>query len=226
MTAPTQAPADPRPEFELLLTYAVGDLLTAWPSGSAEAVRDALAGLLPRLADFYGPAAATLGADWYDEVRAAQQAPGRFRAIPATLPDLGRFDTLARWGVGPLFQAEPDLEAAQAKVVGGFTRIIGDAHRDTVVGSLAQDPQGKGWRRQTVGETCDFCTAIAANGAVYSARTANFSSHDDCDCIAVPEFGPAVKVRPYVPSTKYRSEAARKRNNRRLRDHLARTGAA
>lgn len=222
MTAPPlESPvASPRPELELLLSYAVGDLLAEWVTGTAEQVRDALAAALPSLAALYGPAAATLGADWYDDARAVSGARGRFRAVPAELPTVERFESLAGWGTGPLFQAEPDVPAAQALVKGGFQRIVADAHRDTIIGSLAADPQGAGWRRQTAGETCTFCTRIAARGAVYSARTAAFSAHDDCDCLAVPVWGHAVKVLPYVPSQRFRSEASRDRNNARTRAWL------
>jgi len=60
------------------------------------------------LVAIYGSAAATLGADWYDEMRAAAAVKGRFRAIPAELPDQGRTDALARRGVSPLFSADFD----------------------------------------------------------------------------------------------------------------------
>jgi len=213
----------PPPELGLLVELALADLVASWVSGSAEAVRDALAATLPELVALYGSAAVALGADWYDELREGAGVDGRFRAIPAVLPDRGRTDSLAGWGVGPLFQAEPDIPTAQAKVAGGLQRIIADAHRDTVIASLTADPQAAGWRRQTVGETCEFCTLIAGRGAVYSAKTAQFASHDDCDCVAVPVWGDAVKVLPYTPSQRFRSQRARDANNARIRAALGAT---
>jgi hypothetical protein len=229
----------PRADLELLLSLALADLAASWVTGPAEAVRDALAATLPDLVALYGSAAATLGADWYDDFRADALAPGRFRAIPAELPDQGRFDSLVGWGTQPLWPSErtfedddgntvtetvePDPELARSRVAGGFQRIVADAHRDTIIGSLAADPAGKGWRRQTTGGSCKFCVRIAGRGAVYSARTARFSSHDDCDCIAVPEFGEAVKVLPYVPSQRFRSQSSRDANNARVREFLRTT---
>lgn len=218
MTAP---PVEaPTAELKLLTSLALADLAAEWVSGTAEQVRDALIGTLPALADLYGSAAAALGADWYDESRAVSGARGRFRAVVADLPTVERFESLAGWGTGPLFQAEPDVEAARAQVSGGLQRVIADAHRDTVIGSLARDPEAAGWRRKTVGDTCGFCTMIAGRGAVYSARTALFSAHDDCDCVAVPTWGEQVKVLPYVPSQKFRTPEQRAANNARLRQHL------
>jgi hypothetical protein len=60
--------------------------------------------------------------------------------------------------------------------------------RDSVMQSLNRDPKGRGWRRQTTGKSCAFCVMLAGRGAVYSAATVRFKSHDYCDCIAVPVF--------------------------------------
>jgi hypothetical protein len=81
------------------------------------------------------------------------------------------------------------MAAAQSQVEGGLQKLVGDMHRQTVVRSLAADPQAKGWARQTTGKSCAFCVMLAGRGAVYSARTANFSSHNHCDCMAVPKWG-------------------------------------
>jgi hypothetical protein len=199
---------------------ALSDLAAEFVTGPPEQVRDAIAAALPDLVALYGSAATALGADWYDEVRASAGTTGRFRAIPADLPDQGRLDSLVGWGTQPLFADEPQIEVAQSKVAGGFQRIVADAHRDTVIGSLARDPQAKGWSRQTTGKSCEFCVMIAGRGAVYNARTALFSSHDDCDCIAVPKFGEVQQVLPYVPSQRFRSQASRDANNARVRAFL------
>lgn len=218
MTAPPIDQA--RVDLELIIAEALLDLGASWVAGSAETVRDNLEGVLPDLVAFYGPAAASLGADWYDELRDFANPGPRFRAVPAELPDLGATDALAGWGTGPLFQAEPDMDATRSQIEGGLQKLLGDMHRDTVIGSLTQDPSGKGWSRRTTGKSCPFCVAIAARGAVYSARTGNFSSHDHCDCIAVPAWGDPVGVLPYVPSQKFRTQGQRDANNARLREFL------
>jgi hypothetical protein len=159
----TAPPVDQaRADLELLLGEAQIGLSGVWVTGSAETVRDALEAALPDLVALYGSAAASLAADWYDESRDQARVDGRFQAIVADLPDLGATEALAGWGTGPLFQAEPDMEAARSQVEGGFQKIVGDMHRDTVIRSLSADPQAKGWIRQTTGKSCNFCVMIAA----------------------------------------------------------------
>lgn len=187
---------------------------------SPDVARDVLQQILSQLMQVYGAAAASLGADFYDELRAAERVPGRFRAIPAALPDEGRTDSLAGWGIDPLFGAEPDYESARALVGGGLQKIIADTARGSVIRSIDADAAAGGWRRAIVGGTCDFCTRIAGRGFVYSARTADFSSHDNCDCLAVPAFGLVRNVKRYVPSQKFKTEEARAKNNAGIRRWL------
>ena len=217
-------PAEHHRNVEHLTEIAANDLrlLFEQTTGSADEVRDALRDTLPRLVAIYGTAAATLGADYYDDMRDAAGAAGRFRAIPAALiADAGRFDALARWAVSPLYSATPDAGAALWNVTGGVQRLIADADRETVIGSLRQDPQGRGWSRLT-NPGCDFCDEIAGRGAVYSAETADFSSHDHCHCVAVPEYGNDFRdVKPFVPSQRFRSQSARDAHNARTRAWLA-----
>lgn len=154
---------------------------------TADAARDGLMDLLPQFVAVYGAAAATLAADWYDDMRDQAEARGRFTAIPADLPNQGRTDALARWGVEPLYGAEPDFATTLVKVGGGLQRIIANADRETVMGSAVADPRSRGWARAGDGE-CDFCQMLIGRGAVYTEATADFESHDHCGCIAVPEF--------------------------------------
>lgn len=178
-----------RRDIETLLALALKDLNLVWRQiNSADEAREALTDLLPQLVAVYGSAAATLGADWYDEMREAAGVRGGFRAIPAELPDRGRTDALARWGIGPLFAAEPDFAAARSLVEGGFQRIVADADRLTVLGSSAKDPASGRWQRETTGKSCDFCIMLAGRGAKYRADTADFQAHDSCDCLATPVF--------------------------------------
>ncbi len=154
---------------------------------TADEARDGLLEALPTLVELYGSAAATLAADWYDDLREQAEVKGRFRAIPAVLPDRGRTDALARWGVSPLFQAEPDMAAAETLVGGGLQRVVANADRETVTASSVADPQARGWQRVGAGG-CDFCRMLLGRGAVYSEASADFESHDHCRCSAVPAF--------------------------------------
>jgi len=177
-----------RRDLAELTGLAQNDLTLIWAEfNTAIAARDGLIELLPRLVSIYGSAAATLGADWYDEMRAAAAVTGRFRAIPAELPDLGRTDALARWGVTPLFQAESDYALALTLVSGGLQRIISNADRETVRSSSIQDPKAKGWVRVGHGE-CDWCKNLL-DGEIHYVEGYDFLAHDDCRCTAKPDFG-------------------------------------
>jgi hypothetical protein len=170
-----------------LTTLANRDLHALWAQVStAVEAREALKDVLPGLIDTYGLAAGTLAADWYDDLRDKLEVRGRFTAIPATIADTGA-DALAGWGVSPLFAAEPDWAAARSLVAGGLQRRIANFSRQTVTGSAIADPKARGWQRVGSGG-CDFCSMLIGRGAVYSEATADFESHDHCNCSAAPAF--------------------------------------
>ena len=212
-------PEDLRRGVRDLSTLASADLRQLWSEvGDAVQAREALKDILPALVDTYGAAAATLAADWYDELRDEVRAAGRFTAIPAEIADSGT-DALARWGVDPLFRKDGDPQAAFTLVEGGLQRRIANFSRQTVTYSTAQDPSADGWQRTGVGE-CAFCSMLIGRGAVYSESTADFASHDHCHCQAAPAFTGAPRpVKPYTPSSKNISDADRARVRQYLANH-------
>ena len=176
-----------RRDLAELTGLAQNDLSLIWAKfNTATAARDGLIELLPRLVAIYGSAAATLGADWYDEMRAVAAVKGRFRAIPAELPDQGRTDALARWGVSPLFSATPDYVSALTLVSGGLQRVIVNADRETVRSSSIRDPKAQGWVRVGHGE-CEWCQNLL-DGEVHYVEGYGFDAHDHCLCTADPVF--------------------------------------
>lgn len=184
MATPAQA-RQHRADLSELVRLAHNDLGILFREfDNADDARAGLMDTLPRLVAIYGSAAATLGADWYDEVRDAHGAPGRFLAIPADLPDRGRTDALARWGISPLFSATPSMPTALTKVAGGLQRIIADADRTTITTSSVQDRAASGWTRTGAGR-CNFCSERVG---LRITSDVIFESHDDCGCMAVPAF--------------------------------------
>ena len=148
--------------------------------GDAAAVADVIYTYVPVIAERYGLAAGALAADWYDDIRDAAEVAGYFRAIPAELPDAGRYQALAGWAA-----TKDDVESL---VVGGVQRIIANAHRETVMQSAFADPRAEGWARFSAGGdgSCPFCYMLISRGAVYSGRTVKFGAHDHCNCAAGP----------------------------------------
>lgn len=212
-------PAELKVAISDLAVLADGDLATLWRQvETPEQAREALQDVLPALVNTYSLASATIAADWYDEQRDMIEARGRFRAIPADLGDLGA-DILARWGVGPLFGAEPDWSRARMLIKGGMQLRIANASRYTVANSAIEDPAADGWMRQGSGE-CAFCSMLIGRGAVYTERGADFAAHDHCRCSAIPAWGGEPRpVRPYTPSARKATDADRARVREYLRTH-------
>jgi len=182
MTTPTQARAHRR-DLDELVRLAKSDLRIVFDRhDDPETARDALLVVLPRLIAVYGSAAATLAADWYDDLRDAEGARGRYRAAPGELPDEGRAEILARWGVGPLFAAVPDKLTAYSKTSGGLQRVIADADRQTITQASTEDRRSPGWVRVTSGG-CPWCESMAGE-----STGPDFASHDGCSCVAAPVF--------------------------------------
>jgi hypothetical protein len=177
-----------RGDLAELARLAENDLAAVFRDVSnVEDVKAGLNDILPKLVTIYGSAAATLGADWYEDLREQAEVRGRFQAIVADLPDVGRTESLAGYAVSPLFGARPDAAIALSKAAGGLQRIIFDADRHTVMRSSIQDPGARGWQRQGTGE-CDFCQLLIGRGAVYTEESVSFESHDRCRCVGVPAF--------------------------------------
>lgn len=186
---------------------------------TADQARDALLDMLPMLGEKYGQMAGSLAADFYDEVRAQAAVRGRFAATPAPTPGTARYEALVRWGVDPLYQGQPESLVALARLSGGLQKVVAGVARDTVTESAVRDPRAAGWKRVARAGSCKFCRMLADRGAVYREATVRFASHDNCGCVAAPDFtgGPQLGVMQYVASKRNPSEADR----HRLRDYLS-----
>lgn len=209
--------SDLRNAVDDLHRLATADLRALWAQVSTPAeAREALEDILPLLVQTYGTAAGTVAADWYDELRHELNVDRRFFAIVADLDDLGA-GVLARWGIGPLFDAEPDWRRAQVLIDGGLQRRIATVPRETIRLSSIEDPGAQGWQRSASGG-CAFCVMLASRGAVYSEASADFAAHDHCRCMAVPAFrGHERPVKPYKPTSRNVTDADRAR----VREYLA-----
>jgi hypothetical protein len=144
--------------------------------------------LLPKVIVRYGPAAAAAAADWYDEERAALRPRQRFHALTAPLPAQLGTDQLVVWGLGPVYAAVPDWDAALHLLVGGTQKRIVSPARETVQQSAIEDPAARGWRRVVAPGECDFCQMLAGRGGVYTEKSARFETHDHCRCVPAPDW--------------------------------------
>ena len=191
------------------------DLDAFWSSlnlGDAARTRDALLKYVPLLVKQYGESAAVVAADWYDEVRAAEAIPGRFRASMMPSPYQDATEPTARRAAGALFTSNPgDALTSLESAVGKYALAAG---RSTITTSSARDPQASGWHREVRSGGCDFCKMLAGRGGVYKEATVHFAAHGHCNCTAVPSWdasAPEVDVDIYKASertTALRNRAA------------------
>lgn len=198
-----------------LVVLARNDLAALWRqvSNAAEA-QTALRDIMPSLIDTYGAAAASLAADWYDERRAKAGVGGRFTAIPADIRETGSAE-LVGWATS----TATDMDALQGLILGGTQRRIANFSRGTITGSSIADPKATGWQRVGSGE-CAFCSMLIGRGAVYSESSADFASHDHCNCSAAPAFsGEPRPVKAFTPSPR-QNPADRARARRWIAEHL------
>lgn len=178
-------------DLNVLASRDLGRIFRALREGdnAAEALHD----ILPALIDRYGEAAAALAADWYDDLRETKGVGGRFAAIPADVQDTG-----AHALVGWALDEATDDGSLVALLEGGLQRRVVNFGRFTVMESSIADPRADGWQRLGQGANCAFCDMLISRGAVYSEATADFGSHDHCNCVAVPAFnGEPREVQPY-----------------------------
>lgn len=154
--------------------------------GAPERVRDALLEIVPLLVREYGELAATVAAEWYEQVH-----PGAFLAQTAaeTFPRQGVVENV-RYHAGALFSDDP------AKAVDGLSgalqRFILFSSRRTVARNVQLDPERPRFARVPSGaHTCAFCLLMASRGFVYLSReTAGMTEHfhDSCDCMVTPSW--------------------------------------
>lgn len=207
-----------RSDLDELTRLAKRDLAVLWRHVTSNLIAlELLNDVLPGLVALYGSAAATLAADWYDDLREEAEVSGRFAAVVAELPGATRTESLAGWVSGMFDEAGAAVSLTAAQ--GGLQRIVADADRQTITQSAVADPGAHGWQRSAAGG-CGFCRMLESRGAVYSRATVDFGSHDHCRCLAVPAWGgQAVPVKPYVPSDRNVTPADRARVRKWMAQH-------
>lgn len=142
---------------------------------------------VPVLVSQYGDMAASVAADWYDELRASEGVPGRFRAplAPVVADEVvkGRLGFATRTA-GPLFTGQTDAFT-------GFLTMMANEYalqpgRDTVITAARDD--NAAYARVPEPGACKFCLMLASRGFVYSKDTVGESRkfHGKCRCNAMP----------------------------------------
>lgn len=158
-----------------------------------ERARDQLLAYLPTLTDQYGEIAASIAADWFDQLRFEANGAGLFAMVGAAasfatqlapLTPHEAVESQVRFGAQHLFTEQPEQTLAFLK--GETQKYVMQPGRDTITVNSADDPAAKGWRRVVRANACDFCRDLRRRGAIYRARSARFTAHHSCHCTAAP----------------------------------------
>ena len=216
-----------RAQNEAIVRLATRDLAAFWSTldlSRPESARNALLRFTPVLVDQYGQAAASIAADWYEDVRAAERVrvPYRARVAEPVAPEVVAART--RYGAGHLFTDTP--EVTQTFLASALTKYVLQPGRDTIVENARRDPAAVGWHRETrpsasYASGCRLCRLLAQRGAVYKDTTVRFAAHGDCKCVGVPSWdanAPEVDAIAYVASerTSRMTPGQKARHNARL----------
>ena len=152
-----------------------------------DAVQSALFEFVPALVSEYGDVAASVAADWYDELRASEGVPGSFRAPLAPLVPAEQVS--ARLGFAT--RAGGPLWLGDSATLTGFLSMMTNEYalqpgRDTVM--QAAHSEKAAYARVPEPSACKFCLMLASRGFVYSKATAGGSKkfHGKCRCNAMP----------------------------------------
>lgn len=152
-----------------------------------EAVKVALFEFVPVLVAQYGDIAATVAADWYDEMRAAEGITGRFRAPLAPLVS----NEVVNGRLGYATRPAGALYTGDLATLTAFTTMMANEYalqpgRDTVMQAALKD--NAGYARVPEPGACDFCLMLASRGFVYSKSGVGDTNkfHGKCRCNAMP----------------------------------------
>lgn len=152
-----------------------------------DAVKLDLFDYIPALVTQYGDIAATVAADWYEELRDAEGVGGRFTAPLAPSVPLEQVNArvgFATRASGPLFLGDSatlmaflTMMANEYALQPGRDTVMQAAHKDNAAYARLPEPGA-----------CDFCLMLASRGFVYSKDTVGDSKkfHGKCRCNAMP----------------------------------------
>lgn len=172
-----------------IATLAVAELVAEWPSLPIEpdALVDPLAELLRDLIGDFSEMSATLGADFYEDLREAAEVPGTYNAVLADpIPD-AQIRASASWAANAIYVEEQKILRDAAAFL---DRMVADQDRLTIDANVGRDPAQPRYARYASATACAFCALNATRGPAFrSEDTAASKYHDHCRCIAVPSWG-------------------------------------
>jgi len=181
-----------------LRSRALRDYLALWPiwQGDEESFgKLALASIV--LVRAYNGLSANLSGSYFQSFRQAEGVDGeavtRLAGPIDTDKVVAGLHVTGRESVSKALAAgrtpEDARNAALTRTSGSVTRQVLNGGRETILRSVAEDKEARGWARVTDGDPCAFCALLASRGPAYKADTVDFEAHDACGCSAEPVYG-------------------------------------
>lgn len=175
---------DPLSDLSILVRAELSKFVRALDLTAPGKARDALLEYVLLLVEEYGQVAASIAADWYEDLRAASGVAGAFTAQAAPSYPAEAVEKRVRSASGGLFDG--DVEQTLAALSYSIDKYVKQPARDTVVNSGMVDPWAPRFARVPAGTTtCGFCILLASRGPVYLTRESagEFAKfHGNCDC--------------------------------------------
>lgn len=172
-------------------------------NGDIAALREAAYEVIETACGYYADTvAAGRAAEFYDAVRKAQDAPGKYAAVAESLRDpQATYGSVKAFMVSVVKQGATDIFVAAC--VRRLDAEIRKAANMCVAHNASKDPAKPRYARVPSGETCGFCLMLSSFGFSYKTKEAASHSHPKCDCRVVPSFGKGSKVKGYDPDDMY-----------------------
>lgn len=157
--------------------------------GRPDLVQASLFEFVPTLVSEYGDMAATVAADWFEELRVAEGVTGSFRAPLA--PSVPLEQVNARLGFAT--RTSGPLWAGDSATLSAFLGMMTNEYalqpgRDTVMEAAHKD--NAAYARVPEPGACKFCLMLASRGFVYSESSAGGTKkfHGKCRCNVLPSW--------------------------------------
>ena len=194
-------------ELSLLVRQLLEEFFRSLDLSNPEESRDALLEFVPVLTEQYGAVAATMAAEFYDQMRAASGASGRFAATTAASVPVGAVEANVRFLASHLWTPNP------SEMLGGLLvsadKYVKHPGRETIMANVRRE--GVRFARVPKGEkTCAFCLMLASRDAVYASRKTagdigadHNTYHGMCDCMVIPIRTPSDYPDGYLPDGYY-----------------------
>lgn len=175
-------------------------------TGSFESRRLQLLDTVPAVTTYYSEAAAALAVDAYMDARSG--VPGAFAATPVVLDRAVKIRRGIAWASTPM--SVGDFTTASSRLAKVVRSEMTRPYRDTTLINGRNDGMFVGYTRIARAQSCGFCKALAARGAVYKKDTVYFAAHDACQCTTAAAFvgrenGPEADVMQYMASGRTRT---------------------